>query len=169
MSFTLIEFDELPSTSDYLKENHQSLQHLTFVKANYQTQGRGQFDRTWESEKNLNLLCSVLFKPLSQDHIQEIKNKVLHALIHLLETYGVHARYKAPNDLYVDQKKICGILIETQMHGDNVLYAVAGIGLNINQVNFEAPHATSLAKITQRSYDISKIFQQLVSHITSVL
>jgi BirA family transcriptional regulator, biotin operon repressor / biotin---[acetyl-CoA-carboxylase] ligase len=169
MSISIIEFDEITSTSDYLKTNHQSLNHLTFVKTNYQTQGRGQFERTWESEKGLNLLFSVLFKPEKETDIQDIKNIILHAIINVLDTYGVSARYKAPNDLYVGKEKICGILIETKMNGQVPLYVIAGVGLNVNQSRFDAPNATSMYRITSKAFDISYVFKQLVGHITSVL
>ena len=169
MSTTIIEFEVLASTSDYLKENHPYLNHLTFVRSNYQSAGRGQFDRTWESEEGVNLLTSLLLKETGDLDIHDIKNKILHALIKTLSDYNVHARYKAPNDLYVGTKKICGILIETQMKAGQLQYVICGIGLNVNQVRFEAPNAISMRLLNNQTYDIKKLFENLIGHITSVL
>lgn len=169
MSISILEFDEITSTSDYLKTNHASLGHLTFVRAQHQTSGRGQFKRVWESEKGSNLLFSVLLKPNENVDIHDIKNHVLIGLLNVLEHHGIMARYKAPNDLYVEHKKICGILIETKMHGSKPTYVVVGIGLNVNQTRFDVPNATSMALLKSRTFDVSNIFDQMVSHITSVL
>jgi biotin-[acetyl-CoA-carboxylase] ligase BirA-like protein len=169
MSISIIEFDDISSTSDYLKTNYESLNHLTFIRADFQSRGRGQFERTWESDRGSNLLFSVLFKPDKDTNMQDIKNMILHAIINVLDWHGISARYKAPNDLYVGAEKICGILIETKMKGQLPLYVVAGIGLNVNQHLFDAPHATSMLRITSKTYDIAFLFKQLISHITSVL
>lgn len=169
MSTTILEFETLDSTSDYLKENQQFLNHLTFVRADYQLKGRGQFDRTWESEKGLNLLTSLLLKPTLQSDIHDIKNKILHALIDTLKVYQIHARYKAPNDLYVGSKKICGILIETQLKGDAIQYVICGIGLNVNQTQFETPNAISMRLLKNEVFDVGTILSTFVSHITLVL
>ncbi|MFU8793214.1 MAG: biotin--[acetyl-CoA-carboxylase] ligase [Acholeplasmataceae bacterium] len=169
MSTTILEFEALDSTSDYLKENQQFLNHLTFVRADYQLKGRGQFDRTWESEKGLNLLTSLLLKPSKENDIHDIKNKILHALIDTLKQFHIHARYKAPNDLYVGSKKICGILIETQLKGEALQYVICGIGLNVNQIRFEAPNAISMRMLKNEFCDVKNIFNTFVSHITSVL
>lgn len=169
MSTTILEFNTLDSTSDYLKENHASLNHLTFVRTDYQLKGRGQFDRVWESKEGLNLLTSLLLKPSKESDIHDIKNNILHALIDTLKHYNIHARYKAPNDLYVGSKKICGILIETQLKGGVMQYVICGIGLNINQTQFDAPNAISMRQLTNQVFDIRTVFKTFISHITLVL
>lgn len=165
ISYTLLEFDELPSTSDLLKENKSYFPHLTIVRADYQTKGRGQFDRSWESDKKANILCSILLKQLTKDALNQVKPWVLTALVDTMQHYGIMPTFKEPNDLYVDKAKIAGILIESISHEEIFESVIIGIGLNVNQGNFSAPHATSFMKIKKQVFDVAEVFTLLIQSL----
>lgn len=156
--FTLLEFEEVASTSSLLKEHFSSFPHFTVIRTDYQTQGRGQFDRTWDANPGENLLMSFLLKDIAVDRIEYVKQRTLTVLMDVLNDYGINVRFKAPNDLYVDEHKICGILIETKAIRDILEYAVVGIGLNVNQMTFGEYHATSMSKLLKRSIDLKVLF-----------
>jgi len=162
--YTILEFEELISTSDFLKENQTYFPHMTFVKANHQTDGRGQFDRKWESDANENLLFSILLKNKNVSDMFEIKRWVVSSILEYLQSKNINCQFKEPNDIYVDDKKICGILIETQS-GSNVFdYLIIGIGLNVNQITFNHPYATSMGMLLDTKFDVKNIFKEL-THI----
>jgi len=109
----------------------------TVVSCDFQTQGRGQRGRTWESEAGANLTFSLLAKPqipISKQY--EISAAVSLALVDLLDGYGLRSMIKWPNDLIVAERKIAGMLIENVLKHQLVEWSVIGIGLNVNQALF---------------------------------
>lgn len=153
----------LDSTNDYLKENHQDLPAFTIIRADHQLKGRGQFDRVWESAVGENLLVSILLKDVDISKIDDIKFSIVDSLLDVLSKYDINARFKAPNDLYVEENKIAGILIETKLGIKTFDYVVIGIGLNINQTLFCIPQATSFKQILNMSLDVVQIYDQWVN------
>jgi biotin-[acetyl-CoA-carboxylase] ligase BirA-like protein len=160
-SYTLLEFDELQSTSDFLKENHSYFPHMTMIRAGYQTKGRGQFDRVWLSNPGENVLFSILLKNISTNQSHQLKAWIMFGLISYFQTFGITPEFKEPNDLYVGDQKLAGILIESLSLEDMFDVVVVGIGININQSHFPNFPATSLSLLTGQSYDIRKIFKEL--------
>ncbi|MDD2574974.1 MAG: biotin--[acetyl-CoA-carboxylase] ligase [Acholeplasmataceae bacterium] len=158
-------FKTLSSTSDYLKENYQDFPSFTFVQTGYQTNGRGQFDRKWSSNERENLLFSFLIKDIEINRIDNIKKTVLSSIIETLKTFKIQATYKPPNDLYVNGKKICGILIENLFELNVCHYVVIGIGLNVNQTKFEGFQATSLKNETGMTIKVSDIYTTLTHQL----
>lgn len=167
MQYTFLSFDNLTSTSDLLKEHFSSFSHLTFIKTDFQTKGRGQFDRMWVSNPKENLLFSVLLKDIDITHLEHIKNWMIHGITSLLDTYGINPRFKEPNDLYVDQDKICGILMESRSQGNILDYVVIGVGLNVNQTEFVNLNATSMSLLKDQSFDVDQIMQNLIDKLMS--
>lgn len=163
--YTLIEFDSIESTSTYLKQNYKHLPHLTIVRANYQYHGRGQFDRTWDANPNQNVLMSVLYKSITIDDIEPLKQMIIKQLLQFFSHYHIQATFKAPNDIYVLDKKICGILIETKTVKDEIEYVIIGIGINVNQQSFGAYKATSMANEQLKAYDVNEVFHRVVDTI----
>ena len=162
---TIIHFKEITSTNDYLKMHADELPHLTIISTDYQTKGRGQFDHVWISNRNENILTSLLIKSINVLSVNDIKTKVIALLKQFFHSFDIHTLFKEPNDLYVNDEKICGILIESSYEAKVLKYVVIGIGININQVDFGGLPATSLKKIKQKTYEISEIkniFYQLV-------
>lgn len=159
----IITLDEVTSTNDYLKEHYKSLDHFTILRTNYQKKGRGQFERVWESEKNKNLIFSILLKNIEVD-IKKIRDLLTNTLLDILSKYNINARFKEPNDIYVNQKKLLGILIETKINIKNHYeYIILGVGININQKVFQNENATSLNIILKKEIEINDIFTQFIS------
>ena len=149
------------STNDEARRRLDVLDNLSVVAARTQTSGRGQGDHTWTSEPGQNLTFTVVLKfppcaPLAASEILRITQAVTHALREYLLSKGVVARIKWPNDIYVGDKKICGILIENILGGKQVAASMVGIGLNLNQSRFPAdlPNPVSLRQVTGRRYDL---------------
>lgn len=165
--YTLLEFDQLSSTSDFLKENFSYFPHMTWIRANFQTQGRGQFDRIWLSDSNQNILCSILLKDVKMSSISEVKLWMKEGLISFLEKEGLNPRFKEPNDIYIFEQKICGILIETKSTQDHLDYVIVGFGLNVNQTAFNDLYATSIGLLKDKTYEIKSLFQKLLNHLVS--
>ncbi|MDO9628342.1 MAG: biotin--[acetyl-CoA-carboxylase] ligase [Acholeplasmataceae bacterium] len=163
ISYTLLEFDTLDSTSDFLKENHSYFPHMTMIRTNHQEKGRGQFERVWISNKNENIMFSILLKEVDIKRVGNVKLWILESLITFINTYGINCFFKEPNDIYVDDKKLCGILIETQASEDIYDYIVVGVGLNINQEQFDGLPATSFKNILGSKQDLKKLFSKLLS------
>lgn len=154
-------FDEISSTNLYLLENCERFSDGTVITAGYQTQGKGRQQREWMGEKETSLLFSVLLKP---DLPLELKLKIVFAAacavkLSIHKLYGITPSVKWPNDIYIEDKKIAGILC--QMSGNSV---IAGIGVNVNQE--ELPE--SIRSIASSLYLISS--QKLeIFHVLSVI
>jgi len=132
--FNELHFEEIDSTSSYLKREYANLTTFTIVSASYQTNGKGRLDRSWISEKNTNLLFSLLLK---EDNLINafpyLSLASAYVVAEELIKLGLDdVKVKWPNDVYVKGKKICGILLE----GSLPTYLVVGIGLNVNQNKF---------------------------------
>lgn len=119
----IITFNELDSTNDYLKENHEKYDDFTVVRAVMQTKGRGRFDRIWNSKKDLTF--SMLFKKSLPHHF--IAPLTISTV---LNTNGFDASIKWPNDILIDNQKVSGILIEKIFSGKQS-DDIVGIGINI--------------------------------------
>lgn len=160
----VLTFDSLDSTNNYLKLHQSTLPHLTVVRARFQTAGRGQFQRQWQSNPNENLLVSFLFKDFKiPTAVQTIETLTIQAIQSLLQRYQINGQHKLPNDIIVAQQKIAGILIETKQTGQELDYVIVGVGLNVNQRSFIGlPHATSLALIKGVTFPIEEVFQQFL-------
>ncbi len=162
-----IEFSELDSTNSYLKKKHNLLPNFTIVKADYQTFGYGQFGRQWESNKGENLLFSILLKGNLPFEVKDTSPVFVASIITTLEDYGIKANFIYPNDIFVDEKKIAGILIETKYSGLNLDYIIIGIGLNVNQENFTTPEAISMKKIKGIDFDREELFSKLLNNLSN--
>lgn len=131
-------FDEIDSTNKYLRDNFKSLENFTFVSADYQSGGKGREDRVWHSNKHENLLFSFLIKNeslLKMFNVLSIGTATL--IARFLELKGLkNVSVKWPNDVYVNDKKICGILLE----GNVKQFLVIGVGLNVNQTKFDGDY-----------------------------
>ena len=134
-----------------------------------QTAGRGQGTHTWYSTKGLNLTFSMLFNPrdLVTDDMLLITCATTLGLRDYLLEKGVEARIKWPNDIWVGDRKICGILIENILKGKQIRHSIIGIGLNLNEERWpeELPNPVSLKQLTGIHYDTVKELEALVSKI----
>lgn len=137
-----------------------------YLYAGYQTAGRGQTGNSWESEEGKNLICSILLPPDKNLYFLNIAVGV--AIVRLL---GEPFTIKWPNDIYYEDKKLAGILLENAIVGNEVKYTIAGIGLNVNQTAFisDAPNPVSLKQITGKEYDIDQWMTDLCKTVQAVL
>lgn len=144
----IIHLESVDSTNNYvanlIKDN--SLVNGTVILTDEQIEGRGQRGSVWSSLSGVNLLMSVYFEPanLSVEHQFYLSKFVAITLMDYLKSKGLNADIKWPNDIYVNGKKIAGVLIENQLSGTNIKSAIIGIGLNVNQIDFGEINATSL-------------------------
>ena len=137
-----------------------------YVYAGYQTAGRGQTGNGWESEENKNLLCSIVLPP--RQNLFELNVVVAVAVRRVL---GEDFTIKWPNDIYWQDKKVAGILIENAIIGNELNYSIAGIGLNVNQTEWktDAPNPVSLKQITGQEYNIYELMQRLDVEVQKAL
>ena len=141
--------------------------------ADYQTAGRGQGTNSWESERGQNLTCSLGFSPegvkASRQYILSMAIAV--ALTETLAGLPHPVSIKWPNDIYVGDKKICGILIENMLKGEYIRHCIIGIGLNVNQKRFvsDAPNPTSMALESGHDFDREEVLQSLLRHFEQLL
>ncbi len=132
-----------------------------------QTAGRGQMGNRWESIAGENIAISFLFLPhFLAPHEQFLLNKAITLAINDFFTPFLSSekklRIKWPNDIYVNDRKICGILIQNTLAASHIQAAIIGIGLNINQKIFDnLPHATSLFLETNQLFDLSNLVEKL--------
>ena len=167
----IIHIRETSSTNNYLKELllTKSVEEGTVVWADFQSAGKGQRGNGWESEAEKNILFSiVLFPSFVKAGEQFILSQIVSlAVANCLQEYTEGISIKWPNDIYWNEKKICGILLENTILEDNIGYSVAGIGININQEDFksDAPNPVSLKQITNRDCNLEEILKTVVDNI----
>jgi BirA family biotin operon repressor/biotin-[acetyl-CoA-carboxylase] ligase len=164
-------FENLPSTNSYaydlLKETR--LAEGTIIHTNFQTAGRGYSANKWESEDNKNLLISIVLYPsfIKPEDQFSISMTISLGICEFLEQHIPACTIKWPNDIYVMNDKIAGILIESTIAGENLEHSIVGIGLNINQITFSSqiPNPTSLSLITGVDYDTASCLKNLSAAI----
>jgi biotin-[acetyl-CoA-carboxylase] ligase BirA-like protein len=157
----ILYFQLLESTNDFIKSNASSLENHTVVLASYQTTGRGQFERVWESQPNLNLLFSMLFK---EDLDPILMNEIIvKSIEQTLGHFSIHSWFKEPNDIFVDNLKIAGVLMETKYTDNQREFLVIGIGLNVNQQYFNVSSATSMSLVLGHAVDKQEVFDVFLS------
>ena len=151
--------------NDWIKEN-EVINGWTVYTFD-QTKGRGQQGNVWESEPNKNLTFSMVLKPefLNPQNQFSLNMAVSLAIIQFLTDLGLKAEIKWPNDVFVNDRKIAGILIENQLRGNLFKAAVVGIGLNVNQQGFKTQGATSVLLQNGKEYDLV----QSLSYIQTIL
>lgn len=164
------------STNTLLKEliaKGQWPEAEKYIYAGYQTAGRGQTGNGWESEEGQNLLCSIPLPPRKNlFELNVITSVAVQRVIsQKLIANSQKLTIKWPNDIYWQDKKIAGILIENAIIGNEVKYSIAGIGLNVNQTEWQsdAPNPVSLKQITGKTYNIDSLMQQLYAEIQKAL
>lgn len=167
----LIKLDAIDSTNEFLKglSNNQLVENFTVVTTESQTKGKGQMGSVWVSEPSKNLIMSVLVKDFLLDNncIFDINIAVSVSIIQALETLNIpELSIKWPNDIMSYNKKIGGILIENSIKSNGDINSIVGLGLNVNQTNFEhLPKATSLALIGNTTFDKEKILLKIIEKL----
>ena len=178
----LIELSEIDSTNMYAMEQIHAQKALSgsVYQTDFQTNGKGQHGRIWESHRGENLLCTYV---LELNALKQGKNWVpseqlglsgaiaLGAQAFFMEFAGEETKIKKPNDIYWRDRKAGGILIENIVRGTDWTWTVIGIGLNINQTQFsnEAGNPVSLKQITGKHWDIKAMQKKLADTLSASL
>jgi len=158
--YEIIYLPEVDSTNNYLKtfSEARKINIPILLIAGNQTKGRGQQKNKWESEAKKNLLLSLLIKEeIPVDKAFYLSKVTALAISKLLENEAsVKTKIKWTNDIYVQNKKIAGVLIENTMKGNKIVQSIIGVGINLNQTRFseQLPNPVSLKQITKKNYDI---------------
>lgn len=168
---TIRKLDATTSTNTELKAAwaKNDLNHPTVLWADYQSNGRGQYQRHWESKAGENLTFSVFWphKQNSVPYLFHINQLTCVALTEALNHLGLPSvSIKWPNDILSDDKKIAGILIENLYRGSQLKGCVVGIGLNVNQEDFTTfPHASSMRRCASKDFELDLVLAQLLESI----
>jgi len=144
----------------------------TVISASFQYEGRGQIGRFWESENHKNITCSTILRP----NFLEAANQFQLNIVVSLAVYDFVSQFirsnnvkiKWPNDIYVGDKKIAGILLQNSLFGKTVSSTIVGTGININQTTFsdDVPNPTSFAIELCEELDLDTMFAWLFRFIS---
>ncbi|MDE5793417.1 MAG: biotin--[acetyl-CoA-carboxylase] ligase [Muribaculaceae bacterium] len=161
----IINLAEVDSTNAYIMRNVGDLEAPVMVTAYSQTAGQGQRGNSWEAEPGKNLTFSIFYRPLGLPPMAQfaMSEAVALAVVDFLVGHGVEAKVKWPNDIYVGDNKICGILIRHSIMGAYVSYSVIGVGIDVNQTQFlsDAPNPVSMKQITGKTYDLALLEKEI--------
>jgi BirA family biotin operon repressor/biotin-[acetyl-CoA-carboxylase] ligase len=172
----LIKLSDVDSTNNFLKllmSKSEPLPEGTVIMADNQYAGRGQQQNIWQAEPGKNLTFSLYLKPeFLPVHQQFLLNMAVSIALNdaLATLTGDGLKIKWPNDLYYNQQKLGGILIENSISGQTYKSTIIGIGLNVNQEVFSGglnQRATSLYRILQKDVNLIKLLAVICSHIES--
>ena len=176
MDFKVIHIDETDSTNRWLRNYALSQPEGDYVVVSeYQTAGRGCGTNSWESERGKNLTFSLLIHPteITADCQFRISEAVSLALCETLDGYVTDRQVsvKWPNDIYVDDCKICGMLIENRLRGRLMTDSIIGIGLNVNQREFfsDAPNPVSLVQLLGHEVALEPLLQAFLQKLEPML
>lgn len=169
----IVRLDEVDSTNSYLERRAPELDDTVLVCARRQTAGRGQRGNSWESAPGQNLTFSLLFHPVDfRPALQfAISEATALAVVDFLARHSIRAKVKWPNDIYVGDRKICGILIKHSLMGSQIAYSILGVGINVNQTLFvsDAPNPVSMKQLTGESFDPDALLDEIAECLESRL
>lgn len=170
-NYTIIELETIDSTNTYAKQllETSKVADKTIIWAKNQTQGRGQQGNKWECEPEKNLTFSIiLFPHFIPPENQYLLNKAIALAVYHLVCNQISStqpvKIKWPNDIYINKKKVAGILIENTISGSLWNTSIIGIGININQKNFPdtLPNPVSLINTTGKTVDIKNVLEEFI-------
>lgn len=170
MKFRLIHIKETDSTNQWLKAHKPPFKEDENIVAwtGFQTAGRGCGTNKWESERDKNLLFSILCHPakVRADRQFAVSEAIALTLHQVVCRYVSPERVsiKWPNDIYVDDRKLAGILIESRLRGAVIADCIIGVGLNVNQTLFQsdAPNPVSLKQLTGKEMDCQQLLKEII-------
>lgn len=166
--------DSVDSTNEEIARrllNDEPIKTGEVFAAHAQLKGKGQGEKTWESMSGKNLTFSFLLRPSFLTASEQfILNMVVSLGVYeLIKTNfpGRSIKIKWPNDIYVEEKKIAGILINHTISGNTIDYSIIGIGLNVNQESFTPalPNPVSMKQISHKKYNVQSVLGELMQHL----
>ncbi len=167
-------FKQIKSTHTYLKENNNKYAETTVILADEQTGGIGTKGRSWHTGSKKNIAMSIIYRP--QKEVKELEGLTLEIAKRIQKSinknYNIKLTIKKPNDLMLNEKKICGILTESNTIGTKINYVIISIGFNVNENNFPKELeniATSLYKETGKEFDKQKIIEDFIQTLENII
>lgn len=166
----VIYFQKIDSTNEYAKRIAFQEDEGTIIVTDTQIRGYGRKFRAWASPKG-GLWMSVILKPkIEPERLPKIVFVGALAVVEALRDLGVEARIKWPNDVLVNERKVCGILVEGKYSESEINYVVLGIGLNVNIERNELPEnirsdSTSLSEVLGVKLPIEEVFKAVVRYL----
>lgn len=167
----IVKLNAIDSTNRYLNDlaDEFFLEDYAAVMAKYQTDGRGQRGAKWNSERNKNLIISILKTKLITP-VQEqfdLNMRMSLAILKTLESFNLpKLSVKWPNDILSGNKKVSGVLMELSTKKNKINRAIIGVGINVNQTYFKhLPRASSMKLIMGQSYNIDELAEILIDKI----
>ena len=168
----IIHLSHIDSTNNFAATliSDQLCQNGTAILADSQSFGKGQRGNSWHSEPGKNLLVSFILKPdnLSVLRQQELTWITSICIVQTLRIFNIESQIKWPNDILIRGKKIAGILIENQLSGEFISNSIIGIGLNVNQTDFDGIEATSIQLEFKQEISIEIVFNELCNKMNSL-
>jgi BirA family biotin operon repressor/biotin-[acetyl-CoA-carboxylase] ligase len=168
----LVELDSVDSTNNFAKNLLSTSAPVegTIILAKEQFAGRGQAGNTWKTEPGMNLTASLILYPdfLEIDRQFFLNMAIALAVKDFCEyVLNDEVKIKWPNDIYYHNKKLGGILIENVIQGTKLVSSVAGIGINVNQLEFDPalPNPVSLSQITNSNYEVKEVVKNLCVYL----
>ena len=168
----LIHLQSVDSTNRYATSliHDSNVLEGTVILADHQLKGKGQAGNNWHSEKNSNLLFSIILRPdfMMAEKQFYLSMCISNGLVMFISSITKHALIKWPNDILVNEKKIAGILIENTVMGTMLHTSVIGIGLNVNQKSFpkDIPNPVSLNWKASKDFILMDVLNDLLSELT---
>jgi BirA family biotin operon repressor/biotin-[acetyl-CoA-carboxylase] ligase len=159
---------DVDSTNNEATRRLREAPHGAVWTAAFQSAGRGQQDNRWESEAGKNLLFSILLRPVRFKAEAQflLSQAVSLGVCAYLRDEGLPALIKWPNDIYVGEKKIAGLLLEHHVCGEYISATIAGVGLNVNQQQFgRAPQAISMCTVMKKELHLHTVLKDLLASI----
>ena len=181
--YDIIWLESVDSTNSEAKRRLSDIDNLSVLSSLSQSEGRGQKGNKWSSIPGENLTFSIVlkfdkpatdnsgaFQILAKDQFVLTEITSL-SIVEFLSRHGIKAQIKWPNDIYVADKKICGILIENSLRGEHLSSSIIGIGLNVNQRNFDVnlPNPTSMALERGLQEDIKECLEEFMDIFQNIL
>ena len=165
MQNNIIWLESTDSTNLELRRRLGQSGNLTVIAAEMQSAGRGQGEHTWHSAPGQNLTFSILLRHrcLKASDALAVTSIMALGIRDYLQAKGIEPWIKWPNDIWVGEKKICGILVENSIHSGMIEFSIVGVGLDLNQTDWpaELPNPVSLKDLTGRQYDTREELRQL--------
>lgn len=179
--FEIFVFDELQSTNDFLHDRISAGIDIddTVVVARHQTAGKGMGNNRWESQDGKNLLFSIALNVsfLKAEEQFKISQAVAVAILNVISTKLLNvsnsliSSIKWPNDIYINSRKLAGMLIQNTISGMMMQTSIVGIGLNVNQMEFDdnVPNPVSLKMLTGIDFDLDLLLKELIINIKTAV
>ena len=170
----LLQFDELPSTNDYAQEllTKSRPSDGTVITTSYQSAGRGQIGSKWLSSPGKNLTMSVILYPkflVAKDQFLLSQMLALAVRDFIAAQIDKKVSIKWPNDIYIEDKKVCGLLIQTTLSGGHIQSCILGVGINVNQKDFpdHLAKATSMLLESGITFDLDVLMKTFFTFLES--